>query len=113
MNPFLTGFSDELVKTGGAIKSLGGLIARNPLRSAATAFAIGYPMYAGRKAYKEGLKPGEKGRYLEAGVDPRTGRIAASDTAYKNFHQLFKHAPSKADKKRLHGPYKPELFANS
>lgn len=110
---FLHGFTDELTKVGsalGALKRVGKFSVKHPLialTAAGTAAATGM---AASGAYKQGLRGGEKPRYLAAAVDPNSGRAAASPAAYTNFHELFNQKPRKGQLKRLHKDYDESKF---
>lgn len=110
MTPFLQGFAEELVKTAGALKTVGGLALKHPILALTAAGTIASTAGSAASAYKEGLKGGEKGKYLGAGIEPYTNRAAASPAAYTNYHQLFERKPSNREVHELSRFYDAKKF---
>jgi len=112
-------FADELIKVGGigswiARKSMGAVkgtaktIAKHPGKAMVIGMTIPTLMAAG-VGYDSGLHAGEQGHQLAAGPD-ETGQIRASDAAYTNYHQLFKHQATGEQVRSLSKNYRPEAF---
>jgi len=113
MNPFLAGFADELIKTGGVLgplKSVGKFTIKHPLVALTAAGTLGATALAAKGGYKRGLQGGDKPRYLAAAVDKNSGHAAASDAAYTNFHEMLSRRPTKGQLKRIHGDYDERKF---
>jgi len=113
MDPFLTGFADELVKVagvGGVLKNVGKFTVKHPLLALTAAGTVAATGMATSSAYKRGLRGGDKPRYLAAAVDPNSGHAQASEAAFTNFSDLFKKRPAKGQLKRLHGDYDAAKF---
>jgi len=94
---------------GGLLKKTVGLAARNPMKALGVGMIVAPTVMAASSAYKGGMQPGEKGRYLAAGRDG-SGRIRASDAAYTNYHELFDHKPTPKQVRALSKNHKPEMF---
>lgn len=113
MNRFLAGFCDELEKNamiGRALKGVGRLAIKHPLLTlgaAGTAIATGS---AAASAYKQGLRGGEKPRYLAAGIDPGSGQAGASEAAYTNFNNAFDRRATPQEIKALSKHYDERKF---
>ncbi len=107
MNAFLNGFADELVKEailGGALKSVGGFALKHPLIGLSGLMTVGATAAGAAGAYKEGLKGGERPRYLAASAD------APSEAAYTNYHQLFEHKPTPKEVVSLSKNYRENAY---
>ena len=98
MNPFLRGFTHELIKTGSVLKSVGRFAVKHPILSLSAGMTGLGTAVAAKNAYGEGIGGGEKPRYLNAAVDSATGETQASPAAYANYHQLFPHKPTEREK---------------
>lgn len=110
MDAFLRGFAGELVKTGGALKSLGKLVAKHPMVAlSAGATALGTAAAAG-SAYKQGLRGGEKARYLPAGINRYTGAAEPSEASFINYNQLFSRKPDRRQVAALSKNYRESAF---
>lgn len=109
MNRFLVGFTDELVKVGGiggALKSVGKFSVKHPMVAMLGASTLIGTAVAAKNAYREGLRGGEKGRYLAASLDG-----GPSEAAYTNYHPMFKNRkPAHGALKRLHRNYDEAKF---
>jgi hypothetical protein len=112
MNPFLTGFADELTKTAvlGALKSVGKFTVKHPLVALTAAGTLATTALTAKSGYKRGLQGGERPRFLAAAVDKNTGHAAASDAAYTNFHEMLGRRLAKGQLKRIHGDYDERKF---
>lgn len=109
MNPFLHGFTDELVKTSGALKSIGRFAVKHPLVTLTAAGTVATTGLSAGQAYRQGLRGGEKPRYLAAGVD-RGGNATTSPAAYTNYHEMLERRPSSKEIKSLSKYYDPKKF---
>lgn len=113
MNQFLAGFGDELLKTafvGGALKFLGRQAVKHPILALGTAGTLASTGISSAKAYKSGLRGGEKARYLHAQYDPRTRQAMPSDAALTNYNVLFNRKVSPKEIKALHKHYDERKF---
>lgn len=100
------GFTDELAKTAGVGMSALKAIKKRPIRALLGASILGGTAMAASAGHKKGLRGGEKGKYLKA------TRSSPSRAALVDYHQLFKHKPSKKAVRRLSKHYKPSTFAS-
>jgi hypothetical protein len=89
VNHLRKGFALELLKVGGPLKSIGKTVLKHPLTAALAIGTAATTGMAAAGAYKEGLRGGEKPRYLYAGVDPSSGQIVPSEAAYTNYHETI------------------------
>lgn len=99
-------FSDEITKTAGAGMTALKAIKKRPLRSLIGASILGGTAMAASEGHKKGLRGGEKGKYIKA------TRSAPSRAALLDYHQLFKHKPSRKAVRRLSKHHKPSTFAS-
>lgn len=110
MDRFLTGFADELIKTGGALSSIGKMVVKHPqVALAAGATAAGTGM-AAASAYKQGLRGGEKARYLPAGINRYTGAAEPSEASFINYNDLFERKPDRRRVAALSKNYREGAF---
>lgn len=110
MKPFFRGFADELAKTAGALGTIGKMVTKHPMAALAvgtTALGTGA---AAMSAYKQGLRGGEKPRYLAAGIDRYSGQAQPSEASYINYNQLFERKPSSKEVKALSKNYRANAF---
>ena len=105
MNSFFAGFADELTKEAGVAKGLFSVVKKHPIRSLIAGSILAGTASAAAGAHKSGLRGGEKGRYLQATRD-NPGRAALT-----NYHQLFKHKPSRKEVRRLSKHHKASTFS--
>lgn len=104
MSPFLQGFAGELSKVAGALGSIARTAIKHPmltLSALGTAAATGL---SASSAYKEGLRGGEKPRYLAAGKE------GASPAAYANYNQLFERPAGRKQVRDLSKYYRESKF---
>jgi hypothetical protein len=106
MNHFLTGFADELVKEAGVAGSAFKMVRKHPIRSLIGASILGGTGMAASAGHKQGLRGGEKPRYLAA------SRNRPSRAALINSHELFDHKPSEKERKRPTKHHKASTFAS-
>lgn len=119
MSHSVRSFIDELEKLavfgalarlgGGALKKTVGLAVKHPMKALGLGMIVAPTVMAYQGAKAEGLKGGEKPRYLHAGRD-ESGQIRPSEAAYTNYHQLFKHKDKPHEIRELSKYYKPEAF---
>lgn len=113
MNQFTAGFGNELIKVAvglGLLKGLGKTVIKHPLLTLGAGGTLLASGMGASQAYKEGLRGGEKPRYLEAGVDPISGQATTSDAAYTNFNPLFRGKTPKKDVEALSKHYDEKKF---
>lgn len=110
MNAFLNGFVDEITKEAGIARSIASpawkVLKKHPFLSLMGGSIVASTALSAAQARREGLRGGEKGRYLHATRD------SPSRAAFTNYHQLFKHKPSKKQVARLSKHHKPSRFAS-
>ena len=104
MNHFLSGFADELTKEAGVAGSAFKMVRKHPIRSLIGASILGGTAMAASAGHKEGLRGGEKGRYLAATRD------APSRMALINSNLLFKRKPTEKERKRPTKHHKASTF---
>lgn len=104
MSPFLAGFATELVKVSGLAGSVGRFVVKHPMISATAALTAGATAASAGSAYKEGLRGGEKPRYLGASAE------GPSEAAYANYNQLFERPQTRRQVRELSKHYKESKF---
>jgi hypothetical protein len=113
MNHFIAGFANELTKHAtalGALGSVGKFVLKRPLVTLGAA-GIGASTYMASKAGREkGLRGGEEGRMLHAGLD-ENGNAYTSPTAYTNLNKKIKNPQAdKRTNKRVSKNYDEKKF---
>jgi len=110
MTPLHNGFVHELLKVGGALKSIGKFVIKHPVLTATAIGTAGATGSSVVSAYKKGLRGGERPRYLYAGRDEH-GRIVPSEAAFTNYHNVIgNQKPTPKQVKALSKHYKENKF---
>ena len=104
MTPFLQGFAGELTKQAGALGTIGRVIKKHPVLAINAPLVAASTISSAVEGAKSGLHPGEAGKYL------RASKAGPSEAFYTNYHPMFEHKMSPAEKTRLSENYHEKSF---
>lgn len=111
MMSFFSGFTDELTKTAaGLLGSMGKTIMKHPMLALTGATTVAGTGMAAASGYRQGLRGGEKPRYLPAGINRFTGEAEPSQASFINYNQLFERKPTRKQIKALSKHYRESAF---
>lgn len=92
MGPFLQGFVQELEKQAGVLSTIGKAVVKHPLLALGGGSVAASTVAGAVSGAKSGLHAGETGQYLRASKD------GPSDAFYTNYHPMFPHKMTPAEK---------------
>ena len=102
MTPVLAGFTDELVKTAGALSGVGKFIMNHKMLTLGGAAVLGLSGYQAMQAYTQGREVGQAPQYLSATPEN------PSPAFYANFHEGLPHPKSPSEVNALSENLKDE-----
>lgn len=104
MTPFLQGLAGELVKHAGALGAIGRVVKKHPLLALNAPLLAASTVSGAVEGARSGLHAGEAGKYL------RASKAGPSEAFHTNYHPMFEHKMSPAEKTRLSENYSEKTF---